>query len=114
MIKNYLNLHNSTIYTNINIHLNTTYGQNVADADLFFISNYCYTEIDTEHNTKYSDILLPKAKHGFITWQNGGNRGAYPIEKSSQIIKKVIQKVIDEKPQTDAGYGIYKNYFVYF
>ena len=84
------------------------------DTNLFFISNYCYTEIDKVHNDKYSLILLPKTINGFITWQNGGCGGIYPIEKTNNITKKNIVKIEEEKPQTDAGYGIHKNYFVYF
>ncbi len=63
---------------------------------------------------EYTVKLLSKVDNGFITWQNGGNKGAYPVEESSKIINKEIVKIIEEKPQTDAGYGIYMNYFVYF
>ena len=65
-------------------------------------------------NTLYSTTLLPKTTNGFIIWQNGGNRGSYPIENSKTITGKEIIKVIEEKPQTDAGVGIHKNYFVFF
>ena len=44
---------------------------------------------------------------------NGGNKGSYPVKKS-EILNKNIVKVEEERPQTDAGYDIYKNYFVYF
>jgi hypothetical protein len=96
------------------LHYSTTYGNNVENDKLFFISNYCYTEIEKRHNDLYSHILLPKTTNGFIIWQNGGNNGCYRIENSSNITKKQILNIIEEKPQTDAGYGIYKNYFVYF
>jgi ABC-type protease/lipase transport system fused ATPase/permease subunit len=39
---------------------------------------------------------------------------AYPIENSSAIIGKPMLNIIEEKPQTDSGHSIYKNYFVYF
>lgn len=114
LIKNYLNLHTNSMTIPVCLHDSNTHGNNVHDTELFFISNYCYTEIDIDNNSLYSSILLPKTSNGFIVWQNGGNRGSYPIEKSNLIIKKDIQQIIDEKPQTDAGYGIYKNYFVFF
>ena len=82
--------------------------------DLFFISNYCYTEIEKEYNINYTNILLPKVNNGFIIWQNGGNNGGYPITNCDDIIRKKTKLVIEEKPQTDAGYDIFKNYFVYF
>ena len=115
LIKGYLELHKEHIDANIKVHLSETYGENViSDQKLFFISNYCYTEIDYEMNRMYSTKLLPKTSNGFITWQNGGNKGIYPVEKCSELIGKEIINVIEENPQTDAGYDIYKNYFVYF
>ena len=57
---------------------------------------------------------MPKTTNGFIIWQNGGNKGAYPINKVTQITGKTPIKIIEETPQTDAGFGIFKNYFVYF
>jgi hypothetical protein len=114
LIKNYLNLNSEFIHTNNIFHSSYTYGENVKDTNLFFISNYCYTEIEKIHNEKYTSIVLSKTTNGFIIWQNGGNQGSYPVEKADEITNKRIVKYIEEKPQTDAGYGIYKNYFVYF
>ncbi len=37
---------------------------------LFFISNYCLGEIAVHLQEKYSQILLPKTRHGFITWNS--------------------------------------------
>ena len=65
--------------------------KNVKNENLFFISNYCYTEIDKIHNKNYSEILLPKTKSGFLVWQNGGNKGAYPVNEAEKIIKKNIK-----------------------
>jgi hypothetical protein len=114
LISSYLKLHENNIHVNIKIHSSKTYGENVNSNNLFFISNYCYTEIDKEHNFMYSTKLLPKTTNGFITWQNGGNKGIYPIEKFTDITGKTKINIVEERPQTDAGYGIYKNYFVYF
>ena len=114
LIEKYITLHKNNITTNVNYHNSETYGKNVNNEKLFFISNYCYTEIDKVHNKNYTDSLLPKTQNGFLVWQNGGNKGAYPINEAEKIIRKNIVNVIEEKPQTDAGYHIYKNYFVYF
>ena len=46
LIKQYLDLHKDNIHTNIILHDSSTYGSNVNNNDLFFISNYCYTEIE--------------------------------------------------------------------
>lgn len=112
LIKNYLALH-STVST-LKFHSCETYGANVFNTDLFFISNYCYTEIDLAKNKMYTSMLLPKAQHGFLIWQNGGNNGSYPVSQSSDILGKTVTHVEEEKPQTDAGYDRFYNYFVYF
>ena len=102
------------IHFDTTIHSCYTYGENINDKDLFFISNYCYTEIDKAYNELYSSILLPKTDNGFIIWQNGGNNNSYPIDNSKEITGKNIQNIIEEKPQTDSGEGFHKNYFVYY
>jgi hypothetical protein len=114
LIKTYLDLNKKYIYTNLFFHSSKFFGNNINDDKLFFISNYCYTEINESLNDSYSKILLPKTSNGFIVWQNNGNNGAYPIYKTKEIIYKDIIKIIEEKPQTDLGYGKFKNYFVYF
>ena len=50
LIEHYLNKHREYIKVNINYHNSSTYGINIEDKNLFFISNYCYTEIDEVHN----------------------------------------------------------------
>jgi hypothetical protein len=113
LIRQYLNIHKEMIHTNMIYHASHTYGCNITDKNLFFISNYCYTELAEVHNANYSSTLLPKCDNGFLVWQNGGNHGAYPIEQASKISGKQLVYV-EERPQTDSGVGIYKNYFVYF
>ncbi len=90
------------------------YGDDIVvqdDSPIFFISNYCYTEIAVEHNTAYTQRLLPKCTNGFLVWQNGGNNRAYPVVNAGQILNKPVKKVFEEKP---VGMDIYKNFFVYF
>jgi len=114
LIKNYIDVNKTYIYSNIKLHDSDSYGTEILDNELFFISNYCYTEIDPIKNKLYSTILLPKTSNGFIIWQNGGHNGSYAVQDASEITGKTVVNVIEEKPQTDAGYGIYLNYFVYF
>ena len=116
LISLYLDAHKSNIHTDIVIHDSNTFGSQVNNGDLFFISNYCYTEINADLNTKYTNILLPKTSHGFILWQNNGHITApiYLVTNAEKITGKSILKVIEEKPQTNRGYDIYMNYFVYF
>ena len=114
LIKFYLGLHKEHVVSKIHYHSNQTFGENVDSDNLFFISNYCYTEIDKEYNKKYTEKLLPKTQSGFILWQNGGNNFAYPVNYSSEITGKNIEKICEERPQTDAGYDVYVNFFVYF
>lgn len=114
LIQCYLDINKNNIHTNVSTHPCDLFGEQITDNNLFFISNYCYTEISESLNSSYSKILLPKTTNGFIIWQNGGNKGSYPIEKVKEITGKTPTKIIEEKPQTDAGYGIFKNYFVYF
>jgi len=91
-----------------------TFGRDINNEELFFISNYCFTEINQELNKSYSEILLPKVKNGFITWQNGGNGGTYPVSDAPTILNKEVELIVDERPQTDSGKGICTNYYVYF
>ena len=112
LIQKYLDLHN--INTKITYHDSLTYGSDIQDDNLFFISNYCYTEISTEHNANYTKLLIPKTNNGFIIWQNGGNNGSYPVKNATDILQKTLIKMEEERPQTDAGHDIYKNYFIYF
>ena len=114
LINCYLDVNKDNIQTNISTYSCILFGEQITDNDLFFISNYCYTEVDRFINSSYSKILLPKTTNGFIVWQNGGNKGAYPVNSVKEITYKTPIKIIEEKPQTDAGYGIFKNYFVYF
>jgi hypothetical protein len=114
LIKKYLILHKDNIQSEIIVHNSDTYGKKIIDSDLFFISNYCYTEISEFFNKMYSKILLPRVSHGFLVWQNGGNKGIFPVADAENILGKKVIISMDERPQTDAGYGIYKNYFVYF
>ena len=45
LIKNYLELHKGDININYAIHTADNYGADIDETNLFFISNYCFTEI---------------------------------------------------------------------
>ncbi len=76
-------------------------GEDVPGTDLFFISNYCFTEIQEQYRRAYIEKLLSKVWDGFIIWQTGliGLNYDIPFNKS----------VEEEVPQTSK---YEKNYFV--
>ena len=69
LISFYTNHHKETIKTPYELHEAEKYGSTVPSGKLFFISNYCYTEIDTEYKEKYYSNILKRADNGFIIWQ---------------------------------------------
>ena len=77
---------------------------------LFFISNYCLTELDEIHRQGYQKHLLPKARHGFIIWQTqflGGHHvfDVLGIEDHTSAIQRM------EKERPDFLFG---NVFLYY
>jgi len=108
LIEFYLNLHKENVKTPYELHKAEDYGSTVPSGKLFFISNYCYTEIDTEHKEKYYNSLLKRADSGFIIWQTI----CFDIEYMNQIIQ-TPKEIIIEKPQTCFDTKT-PNYFVFF
>lgn len=108
LIKKYLELHKDLINIKYSIHSAYNYGSDIDNNNLFFISNYCFTEILSEYRNKYIETLFPKISHGFIIWQTIFN---VPIENVNMINKKP-EKIVEEIPQTASKEK--KNYFVYF
>jgi hypothetical protein len=45
-----------------------TFGKTIPKKDLFLVSNYCFSEIDTALQTQYRQHLFPKVSHGFMAW----------------------------------------------
>ena len=45
-----------------------TYGSNINDDNLFLVSNYCFSEIEHNHQMQYIAKLFPKVSHGFMVW----------------------------------------------
>jgi len=108
LIQKYLLLNEADVIIDYSIHSAYNYGTDINDNDLFFISNYCFTEIDEVHRNNYINNLFPKTKNGFIIWQTIFN---LPINNVN-IIGKEIQKKVEEYPQTATI--THKNYYVYF
>ena len=76
-----------------------TYGAPVSGTANYFISNYCFSEIDHFHQTQYIQTLFPKVIHGFIAWNN------IPLYNIGFPMKDT-----DEVPNTGGPH----NRFVYF
>jgi hypothetical protein len=106
LINYYLGQHANFISIPYQSYDAQNYGKEITSNDLFFISNYCLSEIDEQHYKLYCQHLLPKTSHGFIIWQ--------PVSWSLEnimILQKVVTLIENEKPQTCCE-GI--NRFVYF
>ena len=113
LIEKYINLNKSDVNINYSLHSAYNYGTDINDLNLYFISNYCFTEIDNNHRSNYINLLFPKISNGFIIWQTVFNLSIQDIT----IIKKENITKEEEYPQTSypqTSYQNYKNYYVYF
>jgi hypothetical protein len=68
----------------------SNYGKEITGTEHFLISNYCFSEIASSHQSNYREVLFPKCSHGFFVW-NG--IPYYDIGKKVEIE--------EERPQTD-------------
>ena len=57
-----------TIHIHYNILSSENYGKDIQGDNLFFISNFCFSEISSEYAEQYIQHLLPKCSHGFLEW----------------------------------------------
>jgi hypothetical protein len=110
LINIYLNYNKNNIYINFTTHNANNYGKDINDSELYFISNYCFTEIAEEHRNNYITNLLPKITAGFIIWQNCFN---FNVNNSKILFKNKKLVIEDEKPQTSLNTEETKNFFVY-
>ena len=108
LIERYVKLHENVIDIKYSVHTSYNYGNDINDENLFFVSNYCFTEIDSSSRNNYIKTLFPKIKNGFIIWQT---LFKVPIDDVI-IIEKEIKEIIEEYPQTATITN--KNYYVYF
>jgi len=110
LIEFYLNLHKDVITIPYEFHESAKYGATVPSGKLFFISNYCFTEIDITNKNLYSINLLKRADHGFIIWQSL----TYDLNNMKNVFQDISQvEMIDERPQTCLN-TLTPNYFVFF
>lgn len=83
----------------VTLHSASTFGKQVPDG-CFFVSNYCFSEIDGTSRQMYRTYLLPRTPHGFLAWNF--------IPYADAIIGHTAQ-VTPERPMTGPG-----NAFVLF
>jgi hypothetical protein len=62
------NMYLSKHSLHINYKSSSTYGSDIENTNMFLISNYCFSEIDSVHQKKYIETLFPKVSHGFMAW----------------------------------------------
>jgi hypothetical protein len=65
--ENYLDYHK---IKNVKYYDAFTYGEQIQDKDIFLISNYCFSEIEDEHQKLYIEKLFSKVSHGFMCWNH--------------------------------------------
>jgi len=67
--RKYLESH-TTNFT-VNTYSAFNYGEEItSNTNTFLISNYCFSEINFEHQSNYIKTLFPKINHGFIVWNH--------------------------------------------
>lgn len=59
-----------TLNFTTHFHSAFNYGDDIKVNDLFFVSNYCFSEISSENQRKYIATLFPNISHGFLAWNN--------------------------------------------
>ena len=83
----------------ISFHSSSTFGEHVPNG-CFFISNYCFSELNDTLRAFYRDSLLIRMPHGFLAWN-------FIPYSDANIGHEAL--VIPEKPMTGPG-----NAFVFF
>lgn len=111
LIKKYLDLNKN--HATVEYEIKNAYdsGTDIINDELFFISNYCLTELPNNIRQKYINNFFSKPNKvisGFICWQTVFG---LPIDNVN-ILQKKIETIEEERPQTASVE--HKNYFVYF
>jgi hypothetical protein len=90
------------------------YGFSKGDLGGFFISNYCFTEIDEAYRKQYVDSLFRSGvvSHGFITWQTVFGLPIDLVSRYLGCVGSAEVLVDEERPQT--AFVDFPNYFVRF
>ena len=102
----FVNVYDNTMLDNITVPVTEN---KQTPNDSFFISNYCFTAIDSIEQAKYVNKIIQPCSHGFLTWQTcfGSN-----VDSADDILKKSIVNRPEETPQTAPKHV--KNHYVYF
>jgi hypothetical protein len=108
LINMYLKEHSNVININYITKKANNYGTDIDSNELFLISNYCFTEIDSVSRNKYIEYLFNKVKSGYIIWQTCSGVSKH----DTNILNKNIINMSEELPQT--ANNINKNYIVLF
>ena len=106
LISKYLELNKEFISTKYEILESTNYGSDLHSKDLFFISNYCFSEIDKIHRDLYIENLFTKINSGFVIWQTSFT--------SFEYVDKIFKNNLTSEEHPQTGNETLKNYFVYF
>jgi hypothetical protein len=120
LIRKYVSVHNlltfGVSYTILDTSSTGNY-ESIASTGAFFISNYCFTEIDEEYRKQYVAGLFGSGivKHGFITWQTVFGLPIDLVERylvgyGGKLFEGIV--VDEERPQTACLE--FPNYFVRF
>jgi len=109
LIYRYLTLNRAHAGIPFSVHL--PFGEEIPgdDEPLFFISNYCFTELDAAIREKYVETLFPKIQQGFIIWQTVFG---CPLALCREYFN--YYKYCEERPQTARSEEGQKNYFVQY
>ena len=87
----------------VSYHRASTYGKDIEGSDNFFLSSYCFSEIEPPNQQGYLRVLFPKCSHGFILWNHCN---VYDIGKEITVEPEV--------PLTCDPNSTNLNYHVYF
>jgi hypothetical protein len=109
LIDNYLELNKEFVSIPYSTWESTAFGADIPDKDMFFISNYCFSELEPDIRDKYVSSLLPKASHGFMVFQTCFG---VPLNAFEGLINKTILKREPERPQTAPEHV--PNFFIWF
>jgi hypothetical protein len=105
----YLQVHQSHIGSEIKILDDVKNADLANDGSFFLVSNYCFSALSREWQTKYRVHLVDHCSHGWIIWQTCFGDS---VENSRYLLGKPDAEIIEEKPQTAPLHV--KNYWVHF
>ena len=109
LIGNYLELNKDGMNFDYDIYDADKFGADVPAGNLFFVSNYCFSELDESIRSNYVNTLIPKVDHGFFVYQTCFG---LPLSSFESLLGKTTIKCEQERPQTAPEHV--PNWFFYF